>query len=73
MNSQLLDIINLIRSNKSLSPLDAISPETRLREDAEMDSLDLAEFTVRVESQFGKDVFADGIVNTIGEVMAKLD
>ena len=44
----------------------------RLREDIGFDSLDLAELTVRIEEAFEVDVFADGLVSTIGEIEAKL-
>jgi len=68
----LLEIINQIRANNGRSPLTGISVSQRLREDCELDSLDLAEFTVRIEDATGVDVFADGIVRTIGEVQSKL-
>ncbi len=73
MNKELLKIINQVRSNKGNCPLISISPETRLREDCNLDSLDLAELTVRIEEALGVDVFADGIVRTIGEVLEKLN
>lgn len=38
-----------------------------------MDSLDLAELTVRIEDAFGIDVFEDGIIDTIGEIMDKIN
>ena len=60
-------IINTIRTNKGLKTLTNFSEETRLR-DLELDSLDLAEFTVRIEKETGIDVFADGIISTVGEV-----
>jgi acyl carrier protein len=72
MNTQLLEIINQVRSNKGHTPLPSITPETRLREDCNLDSLDLAELTVRIEEALGVDVFADGIVRTIGEILQKL-
>ncbi len=65
--------INLIRANKGLGPLDKLSPSTRLRADLGMDSLDLAELTVRLEKETGVDVFADGIVNTVGEVLERIN
>lgn len=69
---RLLRLINLIRANKQQPLLDALSPETRLREDLGFDSFDLAELTVRIEDEFKVDVFAQGIVQTVGEVMARL-
>jgi len=68
----LLEIINQVRANKVRKPLSQLSPQLRLREDCELDSLDLAELTVRIEDASGVDVFAEGIVRTVGEIQAKL-
>ena len=68
----LLETINQVRANKGRSPLSRLSPQLRLREDCELDSLDLAELTVRIEDASGVDVFAEGIVRTVGEIQAKL-
>ncbi len=68
----LLEVVNIVRANKQLSPLTAIAPEDRLRQELEFDSLDLAELTVRLEEHFGVDVFADGLVYTVGEVRSRL-
>jgi acyl carrier protein len=65
-------VINQIRANKGRPPLSQTPPSLRLREDCELDSLDLAELTVRIEDETGIDVFADGIVRTVGEVQAKI-
>lgn len=70
---KLLAIINRIRRGKSEPELAALAPETRLREDVGFDSLDLAELTVRLEAEFGVDVFDSGNVSTVGEVLAKLE
>ena len=69
---KLLEVINLIRRNKQLAPLAAITPQTSLRGDLNFDSFDLAELTVRIEEEFGIDIFEDGLVSTIGEILAKL-
>jgi acyl carrier protein len=34
--------------------------------------LDLAELTVRIEKETGIDVFADGIVQTVGQVIKRI-
>ena len=70
---KLLAIINRIRRGKSEPELSALAPETRLREDVGFDSLDLAELTVRLEAEFGVDVFDSGNVSTVGEVLEKLE
>ena len=72
MVQELQNIVNTVRGNKGLDPVIAIGEETRLREDLQMDSLDLAELTVRIESVFQVDVFEDGVVNTVEEILAKI-
>lgn len=68
----ILNIINTIRRNKDLELLNSLEPNIKLREDLGFDSLDLAELTVRIENEFGVDVFEDGVVSTIGEIIKKL-
>lgn len=72
MNEMLVTIINEVRANKQQPPLNDLCASSRLREDVGLESLDLAELTVRVEEKFGVDVFADGLVHTIGEIEAKI-
>ena len=72
MEDKVLEIINAIRLFKGLNTLFSIQPENNLRSDIEFTSLDLAEFTVRIEDVFDIDIFKDGIVNTVGEIYQKL-
>lgn len=67
-NKLIASIVDKIRDNKGLEPFSNYTAETHLRDDLELDSLDLAEFTVRIEKETGVDVFAEGIVQTVGEV-----
>jgi len=73
MEQTLLNIVNTVLQNRGKKQIDNLIDATRLREDVGMDSLDLAEFTVRVEAEFGVDIFESGIVQTIGEVKEKID
>lgn len=72
MNPLLLNHINALRGFKGLPSLDSISAEQSLRVDMQLDSLDLAELTVRLQKDTGVDVFAEGLVSTIGEVNDRL-
>ena len=72
MKENILKIINIILENKSEELKKNISLHMSLRNDFGFDSLDLAEFTVRVEKEYNVDVFADGLVDTINEVINKL-
>ena len=72
MLDKLTTIVNTVRENKGLTPLTEIKPEFDLRTDLGFDSLDLAELTVRVEKEFGIDIFADSFVLTVSDILAKL-
>ncbi|MEG0518324.1 MAG: acyl carrier protein [Bacteroidales bacterium] len=72
MESKVLEILNLVRSNKNRPAIKVSNLNDSLRNDYGLDSFDLAELTVRIEDEFGIDIFADGLVNTIGEVYEKL-
>jgi acyl carrier protein len=73
MLEKLLEIVNTVRDNKNLAALMELKPEFDLRTDLGFDSLDLAELTVRVEKEFGIDIFADSFVLTVSDIMAKLN
>ena len=73
MLEKLLDIVNIVRENKGLCKLERIKADDDLRRDLGFDSLDLAELTVRIEKETGIDIFADGFVNSIGEILSKLE
>ncbi|MFN9880087.1 MAG: acyl carrier protein [Planctomycetota bacterium] len=70
--SQLEAIINEILDDSGRAPISSLSAEMRLREDLGLNSLELAVLTVRLEAVYGVDVFASGLVTTVGEVLAKL-
>ncbi len=70
--SQLEAIIDEILDDSGRPPVASITNELRLREDLGLNSLELAVLTVRIEAVYGVDIFADGLVTTVGEVLAKL-
>jgi len=65
----LLLIINTVLRNRDKQRINAITEVSHLRDDIGFDSLDLAELTVRLEAQYEVDIFEDGIVNTVGEIL----
>lgn len=73
MKTKVLEIINDIRAAKSMTPVASLNETDNLRNDLGLTSFDLAELTVRIEDEFDIDIFEDGLVNTIGEVYAKLE
>lgn len=66
-------IINTVLENRGKRAVENITEATHLRNDIGFDSLDLAELTVRIEAEFDVDIFEDGIVNTVGEILSKIN
>jgi len=69
---ELLRIVNQVLEGKGHAHVNSISENTHLRNDLGLDSFDLAELTVRIEEEYEIDIFSDGLVNTVGEIMNKL-
>ena len=72
MNQKLREIISGVLEKKGRTLEDKVDASTSLRRDLGFDSFDLAELTVLIEDEFDIDIFADGLVDTIQEVEAKL-
>ncbi|GCD77352.1 acyl carrier protein [Thermaurantimonas aggregans] len=72
MNKKVEELIRIVLENRGKRSDIPIHSESHLRDDLGMDSLDLAELTVRIEAEYDVDVFADGIVSTVGEIEKKL-
>ena len=73
MLNKLLYMINDINENKGSSLVTEINEKTSLKDDLQFDSFDLALLTAKIEDEFDVDVFEDGIVNTVGEIIFKLE
>ncbi len=72
MENKILRILNVVLENRGKKNIEIFRPELDLRKDLELDSLDLAELTVRIESEFDIDIFENGNTNTLKEVIEKL-
>jgi acyl carrier protein len=72
MENEILNVINEIRKNKGLDPIFEINYQSKLRNDLGLSSFDLAEMTVIIEDKYGIDIFEDGLVFTIEDVINKL-
>lgn len=70
---KLLLIINEIRENKGEEEISTLSHNMNLRDDLDLDSFDLALLTAKLEDDYDVDVFENGIVYTVGEIMEKLE
>ena len=75
MNSKikLLAIINRVLEGKGLKTVDSLNDDDKLRDDLGLDSFDLAELTVIIEEEFNVDIFEDGLVENILEIIKKID
>ena len=73
MEEKVLSIVNRIRVSKGLTTLQSLDASSNLRNDLGLTSFDLADLTVHIEDEFEIDIFEDGLVNTVGEVLAKLE
>jgi acyl carrier protein len=72
MEKKILGILNIVLENRGKRNVIEFHPNLDLRKDLELDSLDLAELTVRLESEFDIDIFENGNTSTLKEVMEKL-
>jgi len=66
-------IINTVLKNRGKQEINKINENSHLRNDIGFDSLDLAELTVRIEAEYDVDIFENGIVNTVGEIVQKIN
>ncbi len=69
---QLLKSINEVLNEGGRPPIPSLTREMDLRRELGLDSLELAVLTVKLEAEFGVDVFAAGLVTTVGEVEDRL-
>jgi acyl carrier protein len=65
--------VNRIRAATGKRALAKLLAKDQLRDDLELDSLDLAELTVRLQAKFGVDVFAKRNLRTVGDVVEELE
>lgn len=69
---KLLEIINSIQKNRGRDLANKLDNAMSLRGDLGFDSLDLAELTVKIEAEWDVDIFEDGLVSTVGEIVEKI-
>jgi len=70
MKKSLLELINEVLTE---NPISEIYAGMHLRNDIGMDSLDLAHLTVLIEDEYGVDIFEESNVNTISDILDKLN
>jgi acyl carrier protein len=72
MKKSLLEIVNIVLSEKQVQ-LEVLNSDTDLRLDLGMDSMDLALLTVLIEDEYGVDIFEDGLVSTVSDILKKIN
>lgn len=72
MQEKLLCIINEILETENRKTIKSLNDNMSLRNDLGFDSLELAVFTVRIEDEFGVDIFENGNIDKISEVLGCL-
>lgn len=72
MENKLLEIINVVMENKDIPLISSLNLTDDLRNDLGFDSFDLAELTVRIEDEFEVDIFSNGLINTVGQIVEQL-
>ena len=61
-----------MRVSNDYAPVENLDVYMDLSEDLNYDSFMLAELTVLIEDEVGVDIFANGVVRTVGEIQDRL-
>lgn len=73
MKEKVIEIIcNLLKENDIKININDINELTSLTNDLGLDSFNLAQLTVEIESEFGIDIFESGVVFNVGDILNKL-
>ena len=73
MEKKVLQIIlDLMDENNIDCNVKNIDENTTFTDDLGLDSLNLAQLTVLIESEFGIDIFENGIITKVGDIYKQL-
>ena len=73
MKEKVIEIIlNLLEENDIKIQVDKINDSTSLTNDLGLDSFNLAQLTVMIESEFGIDIFENGVISNVGDIIDQL-
>lgn len=73
MEKKVIEIIkNLILENDIEVSTEEINDSTSLTNDLGLDSFNLAQLTVEIESEFGIDIFENGVISSVGDIFKQL-
>jgi acyl carrier protein len=65
-------IMNLLKENDIEFKIEEINDTTVLTHDLGLDSFNLAQLTVEIESEFGVDIFENGVVINVGDILSQI-
>lgn len=69
MKNKVYEIIREVLEEGNKEEVNIIELDTSLRKDLGFDSLDLALLTVKIEDEFDVDIFENGLIDTVGEIL----
>ena len=73
MKEKVIEIIkNILKENDIEISVEEINESTVLTDDLGLDSFNLAQLTVEIESEFGVDIFENGVISTVGDIFNQL-
>jgi len=73
MKEKVIEIIKkLIIENDIEVSTEEINDSTSLTNDLGLDSFNLAQLTVEIESEFGVDIFENGVISSVGDIFKQL-
>ena len=73
MKEKVIEIILiLLKENNIEINNHEINESTSLTKDLGLDSFNLAQLTVEIESEFGVDIFENGVISNVGDILKKL-
>lgn len=73
MKEKVIEIIkNILRENDIELSVEEINESIILTDDLGLDSFNLAQLTVEIESEFGVDIFENGVISTVGDIFKQL-
>lgn len=73
LEAKILQNVNTVLATGQRTTLQQISRQADLVEDLQFDSLDLAELSVRLEAEFGVNVFVGKIPSTVNDIIHRLE
>ena len=73
MKEKVIEIIkNILIENDIEFSVEEINESIVLMDDLGLDSFNLAQLTVEIESEFGVDIFENGVISSVGDIFKQL-